>query len=108
MPVQEQVVVIYAGVRGHIDDVAVEDVQRFESELRAFMRASHADLLEQIATTGVLPNDSDLEAAIVRVQARLRPLGRLPGGRCGRARPGRRPRARPRRPPRDVGETEVE
>ena len=35
MPVQEQVVVIYAGVRGHIDDVAVEDVQRFEAELRA-------------------------------------------------------------------------
>jgi F-type H+-transporting ATPase subunit alpha len=64
MPVQEQVIVIYAGVRGHIDNVPVEDVQRFESELRAFMRAGHADMLEQIATTGTLPKEGDLEAAI--------------------------------------------
>ena len=64
MPVQEQVIVIYAGVRGHIDDVPVEDVQRFESELRAFMRAGHADMLEQIATTGALPKEADLEAAL--------------------------------------------
>ena len=64
MPVQEQVVVIYAEVRGHIDDVPVEDVQRFESELRAFMRASHGDLLEHIASTGTLPKESELEAAI--------------------------------------------
>ena len=60
MPVEEQVVVIYAGVRGHIDDIAVEDVQRFEPELRAHMRASHAEILEQIASTGTLPNESDL------------------------------------------------
>jgi len=65
MPVQEQVVVIFAGVRGHIDDIAVEDVQRFESELRAFMRARHGDLLEQIASTGALPDEGVLEAAIV-------------------------------------------
>jgi len=64
MPVQEQVIVIYAGVRGHIDNVPVEDVQRFESELRAFMRAGHADMLEQIATTGTLPKEGDLEAAL--------------------------------------------
>ncbi len=69
MPVQEQVVVIYAGVRGHIDDVPVEDVQRFESELRAFMRASHADLLEHIATTGTLPKEADLEAAIAQFKS---------------------------------------
>ena len=65
VPVQEQVLVIYAGVRGHIDDIAVEDVQRFEAELRTFMRARHADILEQIASTGDLPGESDLEAAIV-------------------------------------------
>jgi F-type H+-transporting ATPase subunit alpha len=69
MAVQEQVVVIYAGVRGHIDDVPVEDVQRFESELRAFMRASHADLLDQIAKTGMLPKEGDLEAAIAEFKS---------------------------------------
>src|SRR5271166_2495445 len=60
LPVEEQVVVIYAGVRGHIDDVPVEEVQRFESELRAFMRARHADLLERIASTGALGPETEL------------------------------------------------
>ena len=64
VPVQEQVVVIYAGVRGHIDAVPVEDVQRFESEFRAFMRARHPEVLEQIKTTGALSNEAELEAAI--------------------------------------------
>ena len=64
LPVEEQVVVIYAGVRGHIDDVPVEDVQRFESELRAFMRARYAEILEQIKSTGALTNESELETAI--------------------------------------------
>ena len=64
LPVEEQVVVIFAGVRGHIDDVAVEDVGRFESELRAFMRARHPEVLEQIALSGTLSNEVELEAAI--------------------------------------------
>ena len=78
LPVQEQVVVIYAGVRGHIDDVPVEEVQRFESELRAFMRARHADMLEQIASTGALPNEGDLEAAIVEFKRGFGPSDASP------------------------------
>ncbi|MGA2804797.1 MAG: F0F1 ATP synthase subunit alpha [Acidimicrobiales bacterium] len=89
MPVQEQVVVIYAGVRGHIDDVAVADVQRFESELRAFMRTRHAELLDQIASTGVLPSEGDLEAAMVEFKRGFGPSDASPGGRgaSGAARP---------------------
>jgi F-type H+-transporting ATPase subunit alpha len=67
--VQEQVIVIYAGVRGHIDNVPVDDVQRFESEFRAFMRAGHADLLDHIATTGTLPKENELEAAIAEFKS---------------------------------------
>jgi len=69
IPVQEQVIVIYAGVRGHIDNVPVDDVQRFESEFRAFMRAGHADLLDHIATTGTLPKENELEAAIAEFKS---------------------------------------
>jgi F-type H+-transporting ATPase subunit alpha len=64
LPVEEQVVVIYAGVKGHIDSIPVGDVPRFEGELRAFMRARHADLLEQIKSTKALPDESELEAAL--------------------------------------------
>src|ERR1035438_7214626 len=83
LPVQEQVVVIYAGVRGHIDDVPVGEVQRFESELRAFMRAHHADILEQIASTGALPNESDLEAAILEFKRGFGPSDASPAGGVG-------------------------
>ncbi len=69
MPIEEQVVVIFAGVRGLIDDVAVEDVQRFEAALRAHMRAAHNDLLEQIKSTGVLPDEAVVRAAIEEMKS---------------------------------------
>jgi F-type H+-transporting ATPase subunit alpha len=48
MKVEEQVVVIYAGVNGYLDPIAVKDVQRFEAELLRFMRAEHQDILDDI------------------------------------------------------------
>jgi F-type H+-transporting ATPase subunit alpha len=64
LPVEEQVIVIYAGVRGFIDDIAVEDVQRFEAALRAHLRAAHADLLAEIRTSGQLGDEEKIKAAI--------------------------------------------
>jgi F-type H+-transporting ATPase subunit alpha len=67
MPVEEQVVVIYAGVHGFTDAVAVGDLRRFESVLRADLRSAHADLLSHIARTGELPDVAELNAAISEV-----------------------------------------
>jgi F-type H+-transporting ATPase subunit alpha len=64
VPVEEQVVVIFAGSEGYVDDVPVSEVQRYESEVRAFFRASHADLLEDIRTSGKLPEGDKLETAL--------------------------------------------
>jgi len=47
-PVEEQVVSIYAGVRGYLDRLAVADVQRFEGELLRLMRGKHGNLLDDI------------------------------------------------------------
>ncbi len=69
MPVEEQVVVIFAGVKGHIDDVAVEDITRFEAALRAHMRAAHPEILEQIREKGTLPDESAVAAAIAEVKS---------------------------------------
>jgi F-type H+-transporting ATPase subunit alpha len=69
MPVEEQVVIIYAGVKGLIDEVPVEDVGRFEAALRHHLRAAHADMLEQIRTTGVMPDDATVIAAIEEIKA---------------------------------------
>jgi F-type H+-transporting ATPase subunit alpha len=68
LPIEEQVIVIYAGTRGHVDAIAVDDVRRFERELRAHFRAKYADLLEQIKTTGELPDEAALDKAIDEVK----------------------------------------
>jgi F-type H+-transporting ATPase subunit alpha len=54
MPVEEQVVAIFAGVRGYLDPIAVEQIGRFESTYLAEMRSKHADLLATIRKEGEL------------------------------------------------------
>jgi F-type H+-transporting ATPase subunit alpha len=49
MPVEEQVVAIFAGVRGYLDGVKVEDVTRFETSFLAEIRSKHGAILEAIA-----------------------------------------------------------
>src|SRR6201986_2287231 len=64
VPVEEQVLAIYAATNGFVDDIPVQDVQRFESELILFTKAEHADLLDGIRDTKALPEAGALDAAI--------------------------------------------
>ncbi|MBL8547341.1 MAG: F0F1 ATP synthase subunit alpha [Hyphomonadaceae bacterium] len=48
VPVEEQVVLIYAGTRGFLDKIDVANVGRFERELVAWLRAKRADLMKAI------------------------------------------------------------
>jgi F-type H+-transporting ATPase subunit alpha len=48
LPIEEQVVAIYAGVRGYLDSIKVEDVTRFEQQLMSEVRGKHADILTAI------------------------------------------------------------
>jgi F-type H+-transporting ATPase subunit alpha len=50
MPVEEQVVSIFAGVRGYLDGIKTEDVTRFEKALLSEVRAKHGDILDAIRT----------------------------------------------------------
>jgi F-type H+/Na+-transporting ATPase subunit alpha len=59
MPVNEQVAVIFAGTKGYLDDLPVGDVKRFEGELLAHMRTSHAGVLDAIKS-GVPDNLGDV------------------------------------------------
>jgi F-type H+-transporting ATPase subunit alpha len=49
LPVEKQVVVIFAGTNGYLDDVAAPDVRRFESELLAFVDAHCGSMLSKLA-----------------------------------------------------------
>ncbi|MCI0690107.1 MAG: F0F1 ATP synthase subunit alpha [Sporichthyaceae bacterium] len=57
-PVQEEVVSIWAGTTGQLDDVPVEDIRRFESEFLDYLRTSHKGILDTIAETGLLEDDT--------------------------------------------------
>ncbi|GGR86697.1 ATP synthase subunit alpha [Micromonospora fulviviridis] len=48
-PVQEQVVSVWAGVEGKLDDIPVGDVRRFESEFLQYLRHKHEGVLAGIA-----------------------------------------------------------
>jgi len=64
VPVEEQVIVIYAGTKGWLDEVPISDVRRFESEMLTTFRAKHKDLLDQIRATGALPDTAAIDAAL--------------------------------------------
>ncbi len=51
MPVEQQVVSIFAGTNGYLDEIPLEHVQRFERELLEMMQLRNADLLKTIADT---------------------------------------------------------
>jgi F-type H+-transporting ATPase subunit alpha len=53
----EQVVSIFAGTQGLLDDLAVKDVARFEAAMLTHIRDEHGDILEQITKSGEMPNE---------------------------------------------------
>jgi F-type H+-transporting ATPase subunit alpha len=55
-PMEEQVVAIYAGINGFLDDVQVDDVSRFQDELREYLR-TEATVYKEIRETGDLPDE---------------------------------------------------
>ncbi|MDQ3826055.1 MAG: F0F1 ATP synthase subunit alpha, partial [Actinomycetota bacterium] len=59
VPVEEQVVSIFLGTRGHLDDVAVDDVRRFESEFLADIRRHHSDILDTIRESKQFSDDTE-------------------------------------------------
>jgi F-type H+-transporting ATPase subunit alpha len=66
LPVEQQVVVVWAGTEGLLDDVPVEDVRRFEDEFLDYTRRNRGGILDTIRETGELSDDTAtaLEEAI--------------------------------------------
>jgi F-type H+/Na+-transporting ATPase subunit alpha len=64
VPVEEQVLVIYAGTNGWTDTVPVSEVRRFELEVREYFRANHPELLDTVRSTGNLPEAAAMDKAL--------------------------------------------
>jgi F-type H+-transporting ATPase subunit alpha len=59
MPVEEEVMIFYAGNGGYLDDIPVEQVRDFETEFLRFMRDHHPDVGNQIRSTKTLSSDTE-------------------------------------------------
>ena len=61
LTVSEQVVVIYSGVKGYLDDVEINKISQFEIKLIQKIKDENSQILEQIQSTGKLEEDVEKE-----------------------------------------------
>ncbi|UCC68452.1 MAG: F0F1 ATP synthase subunit alpha [Armatimonadota bacterium] len=61
MPVAEQVIVLYAGTHGYVDELEVEEVSGFAARLVAFVRERHPRMLQAIRESGELSEEVEKE-----------------------------------------------
>ncbi|WP_432756086.1 F0F1 ATP synthase subunit alpha [Staphylococcus saprophyticus] len=71
LPVENQVLIIYALTKGYLDDIPVEDITRFEEELNLWAKSNATELLNEIKTSGALPKDEAFESAITEFKKAL-------------------------------------
>lgn len=66
MKMEEEIVIIFAGVNGHLDDIDVRDISRFETEFLTYMNKEKKKLLDKIKDGKVISDDlaKGLEEAI--------------------------------------------
>ena len=73
-PTEEQVVAIYAGINGFLDEIPAQQVQQFQDELREHLRSEKA-IYETIRETGDLSEEVEekLKAQIEKFKQRFQP-----------------------------------
>lgn len=64
LPVEEQILVIFAGTKGFLDDLAVSQVKPFESFLRNTVRDQFSDVLTMISTTKAFDKEGKLDSKL--------------------------------------------
>jgi F-type H+-transporting ATPase subunit alpha len=93
MDVEKQVLVIWAATNGYTDDIAVEDVRRFETELLKFVENSHPGLLADIAEKKSLTDD--IKAGLKQVLEDFKHTWNKPAPDFAPPRPAATPAAQP-------------
>ncbi len=68
---EEQVVMLYAGVNGYLDDIAVERISEFEKSFLGYLNASKKEMLDTIKNSGDLSDDTieQLKSAIIEFKS---------------------------------------
>src|SRR5437763_5847652 len=73
LPVEKQIMIIWAGTKGYLDDLPIEQCRKFEEELYRFMENAHRPLLDEIRTKKALDKDltEKVKAVIEEFKARF-------------------------------------
>lgn len=64
LPVEHQVLIIFALTKGYLDDIPVQDINRFEEEFNHWAESNATELLNEIRETGALPDADKFDYAI--------------------------------------------
>ncbi|AZP96538.1 F0F1 ATP synthase subunit alpha [Latilactobacillus curvatus] len=64
LPFEQQTTILYALTHGFIDDVPVDDIMQYESQLSDYLESNAKDLMDTIRQTAALPDTDKLDAAI--------------------------------------------
>jgi F-type H+-transporting ATPase subunit alpha len=64
MSMEEQVIVLFAGTKGYLDDVPVESVRKFEDELLRYIRDNKADIKKEVGEMKTV--DDDLQKRLIQ------------------------------------------
>ena len=70
MDVEDQVLILYALTRGHLDDVEMNKLRRFEKEYLEFIHSTGTDILEELKKTKDI--GKDLEVKIIAITERFK------------------------------------
>ncbi len=77
LPVEKQVVSIFVGTNGYLDDIALDKVQQFEREFLEMVETRHPEILESIATTKDLTKETEEKLHAIAKEFQQRFLGAL-------------------------------
>ncbi len=77
LPVEKQVVIIYAGTRGYLDDLPIKSIRKFEDEFYPFIETKYPQIFENIRTKKQLDSDTEelLKKALEEFKAQFNPEG---------------------------------
>ena len=64
LSVEDEVLILYALTHGFLDEIPVDDIQRYELDLYDYFASNYDDLLDVIRKTGDLPDEEKLNAAL--------------------------------------------
>jgi F-type H+-transporting ATPase subunit alpha len=73
VPLEKQIMIIWAGTKGYLDDIPIEQCRKFEEELHRFMENAHRPVLDEIAAKKALDEGltAKIKAAIEEFKARF-------------------------------------